>query len=268
MRLACLTAASTAGEEHRLSARAGDLFDLSAEHRPRGYRHAVVPRDADTGPFGIASDEFSERDLERVLVVHHVHAAHAERAHQRRLRGRLCRITGLQAAERAPPAGVEALGLVLARVERGGEPHVGTPGADLQDAGGIDQRQRDSGRDRAVLAQIGDRARVLRRHLGIGSGDPGVELAGARVRVIERHEAHAQAPHVTAGVGQREPLAVDHFLGDLRRGSLQRQARVDRQLAARRFRGAGDADAPAARRRCGDHDQSSEAGPARAHRGS
>ena len=112
---------------------------------------------------GVARDEFRERQLKRVLVVEHIQPLHAQRLHQLHLRFGLRRIARLQAPEGAFPGGVEAFGLVLAGVERGGQPHIRARRADLQDARGVDQRQRDRGRARVVVAQVGDRAWCPRR---------------------------------------------------------------------------------------------------------
>ncbi len=127
------------GEEHRIGAAALDLFDLAGEHRSRRRDDAVVPGYSDARMFRFVDHEFGERHLERVLIVEHVQLAHAQRAHQLRLRDGLRRIARLQPRKGAFAARVEALGLVLAGVARGRQADVGAAGADLEDAGGVDR---------------------------------------------------------------------------------------------------------------------------------
>ncbi len=177
--------ARAGGEEDRVRFARDDLFDLAREARFGRDRDRVVRKHLHARLFGFLGDERGERHLEGVLVVEHVEAPDAERAHQLRLRLRLRDVAGLQAHEVAFPARVEAPGLVLARVERRGEADIGARGADLEDARLVDDRQRDRGRGRAVVAEVGDRARVLRGLLGCGRAFARARLAVHGVHVVE-----------------------------------------------------------------------------------
>ena len=135
---------------------------------------------------------------ERVHVVEHVHAVDPERAHQLDLGLRLGGVARDHAPEGLLPARVEAPGLVLAGVERGGEADIGAGGAHLQHAGAVDQRQRDRRGGRVEVAQVGDRARILGGALGVAGGDARVPDPGLRVGVVERDVADLVRPGVRA----------------------------------------------------------------------
>ena len=163
---------AAAGEEHRLGAALDDLFDLAREHRA-GVHVATLSCAGDGDPrlFGVAGDDLRQRDLERVLVVEHVHAC-----------ARPARASARPARRPRPGRPAAAARTCAARSDRSVRgsswpasseevrPDVGARRADLQDARGVDQRQRDGGRGRVVVAEVGDRARVLRRRLGVGRG--------------------------------------------------------------------------------------------------
>ncbi len=170
--------------------------------------------------------------------------------------------------EAALAGGVEALGLVLSGIQRGGEPHVGTRGTQLQDPRRGHQRQRDRAGGRVVVAEVGDRAVVLRCGLRIGGGHTGVPLPSLGVGVVHRVVAHLELPHVTARLGEGQLLAVDDLRGGGPRGTLQRQARVDREQVSEVPQRAGDANATAARghrgERYGERRQSGDAHRTRA----
>ncbi len=160
----------------------------------------VFPGHLDPCPPGVARHDLRERTVEGVLVGEHVEAAHALGPQQGDLRGGLHRVALGNPPERALAGGVEPFGLVLAGVERGGEADVGARRAHLEDAGGVDQRQRDRGGARVVVAEVGDRGGVLRDRLGVGGGDSGVPLAAYGVGVVERDVADRQRADAPAGV--------------------------------------------------------------------
>ncbi len=232
-----LSRAGPAGEEHRLGVAGGDLFDLAREVRGFVDDDAVVRGDFDPGLFGFLADDRGKRHLEGILVVEHVDAVDAQRAHQARLRGGLDGVAGLQASEVAFAARVEAFRLVLAGVQRGGQPDIRAGRADLQDPRLVDDRQRHGRRRRAVVPQVGDRGCVLGGLLGRCRDFPGGRLAAGRVGVVEREVGDSQRADMAAGVSEGQLLACFDLLGDRGVGTLQRQARVDGQLVAGRFRG-------------------------------
>ena len=197
----------------------------------------------DAGVFCVGGDHLGERQLERVLVVEHVQLPDAQLAASAAPAPGLLGIAGLQAREVALAGRVEPFGLVLTGISRGGQTAVGTGGADLEDVGGVDQRQRDRGRRRVVVTEIGDRAGIVGGRLGVARGQARVPLAAGGVGVVQRGIADRERPDVSAGVVQRELLPVDDLRGDRPRGALQRKARVDGQLVALAAGGPGDAAA-------------------------
>ena len=200
------------GQEHGLGVALDDLFHLAGEHRARHRREAVVREHGDPRLFGVPATICASGTCERVLIVEHVQPVHAQRLHQLDLRRSLRDVAGLQASERALAAGIEAFGLVLPGVEGRGQPDVRARRADLQDARRVDQRQRDRCRRRVEVAEIGDRAGVLRGDLRVGRGDARAPLAARRVGVVERDEADLERARVSARLGQRELLAADDLL--------------------------------------------------------
>ena len=116
----------------------------------------------------------------------------------------------------------------------------------LQDAGLVEDRQRDRGGARVELAEVGDRRLVLRGLAGVARGRARIPLARRRRGVVELLEGDRVVAGLPAGGVERHLLAVVDR-DRLRAGvALQRQAGVDGDAGAARACARGAPGAAAA----------------------
>ena len=119
--------------------------------------------------------------------------------------------------------------------------------AHLHEAGLVRDRERDRGRARVELADVGDRARVLDRLARVVGGP--VRVPARRCRppaVASSAEAKLtlKSPDLAARLLQRQLLGVDDALRLVGVRALERQAREDRERVARRPRRRGSGRSP------------------------
>ena len=153
-------------------------------------------------------------------------------------------VGGDDAPEGALAGRVVLVGLALVGALGAGQADVVFDGRDLQDAGLVDDRDRDRRGARVELAEVGDRRLVLRGLARVRRDLARLPLAGRGRGVVERDVLDRELADLAAGLLQGELLAVDDGLRLRPRVALQRQARVDGQRV-----GAGAAGTAAARRR-------------------
>ena len=186
------------------------IFSTSPEKFRAGrHRDAVVGADRDAFGFGVAGDDRGERHLEGVLVVEHVDAADAERAHQlclgraprRRRRaagGRRCACRWGRTF-RARPGRRRA----TRSARRRGSP--GSPGGSRRSSSAAATRPWHRSRGRRCRRSCSGPAP---RSWRCPPSPPGSTARGG-VGVIEREERDPELPGAAARFAQRELLAVD-----------------------------------------------------------
>ncbi len=206
--------ARDAGEHQRVG-RDRAQAPRRAPHGARPRRHVAVPDRADAAqPLAQQVGEPGAVDL---AVVEHGHPPHAERTQVEGERRRLA-VVGRQDA----PEGERAARLRLLRRagdrhrrERAVQPDVGVGRRDVQQPGGVRDRQREARRGRVALAEIGDRRRI-------GGGGPRV-----------RHAAAPAAPHGARGAGV-ERAQLDTPAAGEPAVIAQRQSRRGHEVVPRR----------------------------------
>src|SRR4029434_82816 len=105
----------------------------------------------------------------------------------------------------------------------------------------VEDRQRDRCRSRVELAQIDDRALVLRGRAAVGGSLAHIPLARGARGVVEAHVLDRELADLPAGLLERHLLAVDDGLR-LRAGvALQREAGINGQRGAARAGAASSA---------------------------
>src|SRR5215218_1208797 len=204
-----------AGEDGVRSAR----LDLASERAV--VRRLAVPgvgaRDLDPELLGGGLRVLRDALAVDLGVVEDVHAGHALVLHPLRLRLALDDVDRHDAAV-VGLAGLGAgsgLGQAERRVRR----------ADLQDPGLVRDRDRDRRGARVELADVGDRAVVLRDLARVGRRLPGLPLAGGCRGVVERLVLDVEVAALVALLLQGELDSIDDVLG-LRAGcALQRKGR-------------------------------------------
>ena len=159
-----------------------------------------------------------------LLVVQDVDALDALILHVGDLRRALDGVGGHDAAVGALTGRVVLLGLALVGALAAGQADVGVRRGDLQDAGLVEDRDRDRGRARVELAEVGDRVLVADRLAGVLGDLAGLPLAGRRSGVVKRDVLDREIAGLAAGLLQGQLLAADDVLRLRATIALQRQA--------------------------------------------
>ena len=221
-----------AGVDHALGAGAGHLLP---ERAVVGRRlvDAVVALDVQPLLLGGDLDVLAQARAVDLLVVEDVGGAAALVLGQRDQRGALEGVLGEHAHVRALARRVVLVRLpgLRARIV-GGDADRGVARADLRHAGLVEDRQRDGRGTGVELADVADRAVVGGRLASVRRRRARLPAARLRGRVVQRLELDVEVADLAAGLLERELRAVDRGHRLRAGGTLQRQARVDRQLPA------------------------------------
>jgi hypothetical protein len=190
---------------------------LGVDLLPAGERDAVSRR--------AGGNDRHYRGVVHLEVAEHVEPLHTERAHELGCRARLLEVVGHQPREGAWPRKrviARRFTFQVGRI-RVREADIGARRAHLEDLVLVCERQRGRGCTGVEVANVGDRFEVL---CGLACRVGGVACgpaAGRAVGVIERGDRHRELPGVSAGLVERELLAVDDARCERRVRALQRQ---------------------------------------------
>jgi hypothetical protein len=188
----------------------------------------VVGDDLEADLLGRGLDVRGQARAVDLLVVGHLDLRAAVLLHDRGQSGALDRVGGDDARVGALTRRVELVRLAGLRARGvGRQAHVGVRGADLRDAGLVQDRDGDGRGTRVELADVDGRAVVLSglaRVRGRRLRRPRARLSR---RVVERLVLDGEVARLVAGLLESELDAVDHG-GRLRaRCTLERKRRID-----------------------------------------